>query len=237
MSRKSSALLAGVVLLISTQLKASTPKWSFNAVEVGDRVFPHRYGDLLAGEFTQPHAVIRLGKLILFRGPLGIGTTAAEHVDFYEYVAGYTYKADTTFEWWIERLEFTSYLPVIVNYMFHFESLGVGNLNIHSYLKFSLWPFSDNGAEEEDEHYYEYYDEYGRRLCFYNAYRAPSSYFDLGICLCLNPLKLFPCWLQLGIIRLDYRYHRPDSFKRSGVHIPRTVTRLYASYGVALGWQ
>ena len=190
---------------------------------------------------TPPHGVGHLGKFMGFFGSLGVGTAVFEHNDFTQIESGSIHRADTIFTWSILRESFTSYFPIIIHYNPYSRRLGFGNLSIYGYLKYSSWISGEYSVEPEvrGEHYYEFtsphYPHYF--ICQYMAYKCPSSYVDIGVSVSFNPLKFVPLWLRLGIQRLDYAYHIPESFKKAKVPVPSPVeTRFYVSYGLSIGY-
>jgi len=215
------------------------PNLYFNLVDLSYATFNSKKEVEPDGILTTPHAVGHFGKFMVFFGPLGVGTAIVEYNDFDQLENSSILKGDTIFAWSISREKFISYLPVIMHYSPYSRSWGFGNLSIHGHLKYSWWTYGQynypQNPEIIGEHYYEFTSPYFLR--FIMAYKCPSSCLDIGISVCLNPLKFVPLWLRLGIQRLDYGYHLPKSFKEARTPAPGSIeTRFYLSYGISLGY-
>lgn len=172
-----------------------------------------------------------LGKFMLSRGPTRIGTIIYErHANAGEIYGENNWReiADTTYQWSIAKHGLVSYFPVVVEFMLYSRRAGLGNVSLISYLKGSLWA---SGKRDED---YATPIAGRRPRYFYKAYNLPFSYFDAGVYLSLNLLRFVPVWFQLGIMRLDYKFHVPEPFKNL---VPNSISwHFYFSYGISLAY-
>jgi hypothetical protein len=199
--------------------------------------------DLLGVGRLYSHGVTHLGKFLVFFGPIGVGTVAFDHNDLSEIKNGSVSKADTNFIWRVSTESFTSHFPVIIDYMPYHKQLIFGDLSLHGYIKYSFWTsaqYSDPEIVGEYYDEYEYHDEYtGKHFqnYFYRVYKCPSSCTDMGVCLLLSPFRFVSFWLGLGVQRLNYAYHIPESFKERKIPVPGPIeTHFYISYGISIGY-
>ena len=238
MVKNSFGLLAAILIfsVAAPEVRAAKLRIYFDVIDVGYANFKTKKGE--PGILTSRHAKSHLGKFALFLGPIGVGTAIAEHRCFDEVESDAIRRADTVFAWSVTRPDFWSYFPVIVHYIPYSKQLRFGSLTVESYLRYSLWTSGYYlHPELIGEHYYEFITPSDLFICQYIVYKCPSSYFDIGICLSINPLRFAPFRIQLGVIRFNYGYHIPESFKKAKAPVPSPVeTRFYVSYGLSIGY-
>jgi len=215
--------------------------WFFTVVSESQASKPRLCFDLLGVGHLYSHGVTHIGRFLVFLGPIGVGTAVFDHNDLSEIKNGSVSKADTNFIWRICTESFTSHFPIVIDYMAYLKHLRFGNLSLHSYLKYSLWTSaryydSETVGEFYSESEYDYAGRHFRNY-FYRVYKHPPSCVDVGFCVLLNPFRFASFWFSLGVQRLNYGYHIPESFKYRKIPVPSPIqTRFYISYGLSIGY-
>ena len=231
-------LINCVCLTTASEIQAAKLRVNFDLAAMSYKLFAPTKEAANFGIFTSAYTTTHFIRCVLFLGPVGIGTAIWEGHDFLDVKSGTITRADTAFHWSISQAEFSSHFPVIIDYIPYSKRLGFGNLSIHGYLKYCL--FTSGHYYVSSEYIGEYCEEFTSHGYFHYYYRVVkhhSSSLDIGVSVSLNPLKFAPLWLRLGIQRLDYAYHIPESFKKAKVPVPNPVeTRFYVSYGLSIGY-
>lgn len=170
--------------------------------------FFERSGEPIIGSGKPGSVPSYIGKFMVFWGPIGIGTAVQEHNTFMDYRRGEFQIGDTVYSWNVSRRELFSYFPIAVRWIAYSKPLGYGNLSLYSYLKASLW---SRGKREYWVGPSWGVDPMGPRRgkihCCISSW--PSSYFDLGVCLSLNPLRFIPMEVRLGMSKVRYLLPTP----------------------------
>jgi len=178
------------------------------------------------------------GKIMIYRGPIGIGTAYIGESGRHNYTAGEFHVNETAYDWTVWKRDAFSYLPIIIECIPYSKRLGYGDIRIGISFTGSLWA---KGRYSSAQNVHPY-----RGTLHYCIVSYASSYSDVGISLSYNPLSFITPLrfgvvvapeLRLGISKMKYPLPTvPDPYRdRIPTDKLSTTTSFYVSLDVSLG--
>jgi len=177
-----------------------------------------------------------LGKLMVFVGPVGIGTAYHLYADkpqgagniCWEYTEGLILN-DTLYMATVTPGHPNSYFPLIIHYILYSKTWLRGNIRLYGYFNGSTWSRERIGSRP-------FFKEY--KLSDYNVIFAaftPYAWLKIGFGVSLNPLKYIPLDLRINYLRMYYHdYLVPEPYRQL---IHRTLSTRYFRFMLILRYQ
>ena len=185
------------------------PMWRFDLAGMDDPVIAKMNGVAFESPWEKRK---HIGELTLFWGSIGMGTTIYDEIGLCDHVEYYREEESIIQDCGCGNQHLLkSYFPIIIYCIPYTKPFGYGNLSLYGYFKGSAWALTES-------------PERGRR---------PSSYFDLGIGLSLNPLRVVPFDLRFGILKINYQ--RISETYESQI-VPDHIIQFYISFGPSIGY-